>query len=138
MSLRKQIKAAALLLIIGLLLPEGASGNVVCDAFMYRNKDVHNPTTQFSPRDRIVVRVKFKNLQKGSYTFQADWYNPAGEFQDTSSSYYTIQKTTDVLSESQLELMRAGALRRLFSTSETKGYHIKFYGMWEVKKDSKL
>ena len=135
MGLQKQIIAAVVLLITGLLLPEGASGNIdiVCDSIMYRNKDVGNPTTQFSALDRIVIRVKFKDLQKGSYTFQADWYNPSGEFQDTSSSYFTIQKTSNVVSESQLELMRAGALRRMFSTSETTGYHIKFYGVWKVK-----
>jgi len=133
LGIQKQIGAAVVLLITGLLLPEGASGNIVCDSFMYRNKDVGNPTTQFSAHDRIVIRVKFRDLQKGSYTFQADWYNPFGEFQDTSSSYFTIQKTTNVVSESQLDLMRAGALRRMFTTSETTGYHIKFYGVWKVK-----
>lgn len=133
MGLQKQIIAAVVLLIAGLLLPEGVGGNITCDSFMYRNEDVDKPTTQFTPHDRIVIRVKFKDLQKGSYTFQADWYNPSGGFQDTSSSYFTIQKTTNVVSESQLELMRAGALRRMFSTSETTGYHIKFYGLWEVK-----
>lgn len=131
MNLRNQV--VVLLFAIGLLIPEGASGNNACDAFMYRNEDMQNPTTLFSPHDRIVVRVRFNNLEKGNYTFQADWYNPAGEFQDTSSSYFKIEKTTDVVSESQLELMQAGTLRRLFSTSEAKGYHIKFYGMWEVK-----
>jgi hypothetical protein len=123
------------LLTTGLILPEGANGNIdiVCDSFMYRNKDVDNPVTQFSALDRIVIQVKFKSLQKGSYTFQADWYNPSGEFQDTSSSYFTIQKTSNVVSESELELMKAGAIRRMFSTSENTGYHIKFYGVWKVK-----
>ena len=132
MGLQKRIIAAVVLLFTGLFLPEGASGNFVSDSFMYRNKEVDNPITQFSPHDRIVIQVKFKDLQKGSYTFQADWYNPSGEFQDTSSSYFTIQNTTTVVSESQLELMRAGALRRMFSMSETTGYHIKFYGVWTV------
>jgi len=131
-GLQKQIIAGVVLLITGFLLPEGVSGNITCDSFMYRNNDVDNPTNQFSPHDRIVILVKFMNLQKGSYTFQADWYNPSGEFQDTSSSYFTIQKTSNVVSESQLELMRAGAFRRLFSTSETTGFHIKFYGLWKV------
>ena len=132
MGFQKQVIAAVLLLIAGLLLPKGASGSAVCDAFMYRNKDAGNPTIQFSPHDRIVIRVKFKDLQKGSYTFQADWYNPSGEFQDTSSSYFTIQKMSDVVSESELELLRAGALHRMFSTAESTGYHIKFYGLWKV------
>ncbi len=133
MGNQKLIIAAVVLLITGLILPEGVIGNIVCDSFMYKNEDVGTPTTQFSAHDRIVIRVKFKNLKKGSYTFQADWYNATGEFQDTSSSYFTIQKTINVVSESQLELMRAGALRRMFSTSETTGYHIKFYGLWRVK-----
>ena len=134
MGLRKQIAAAVFyLLIFGMISPEGASGNIVCDSYMYKNEAVGHPTTQFSPRDRIVVRVKFKDLQEGSYTFQADWYNPSGEFQDTSSSYFNIEKRSSVVSESQLELMRAGTLRRLFSISETKGYHIKFHGVWKVK-----
>ena len=132
MSLSKQAMGALLLVTAELLFPKGASGNAVCDAFMYRNKDAGNPTIQFSPHDRIVIRVKFKDLQKGSYTFQADWYNPSGEFQDTSSSYFTIQKMSDVVSESELELLRAGALHRMFSTAESTGYHIKFYGMWKV------
>ncbi|MBC8248001.1 MAG: hypothetical protein H8E81_10480 [Deltaproteobacteria bacterium] len=135
MGLQKQIIAAVVLLTTGLILPGGASGNIniVCDSFMYRNKDVDTPITQFSALDRIVIQVKFKGLQKGSYTFQADWYNPSGEFQDTSSAYFTIQKTSNVVSESELELMKAGSLRRMFSTSETLGYHIKFYGVWKVK-----
>jgi hypothetical protein len=134
LGLRKQFAPAVFfLLIFGMISPEGVSGNILCDSFMYKNEAVDHPTTQFSPRDRIVVRVKFKDLQKGSYTFQADWYNPLGEFQDTSSSYFNIEKRSNVVSESQLELMRAGTLRRLFSTSETKGYHIKFYGVWKVK-----
>ncbi len=129
----RQVTGVITLLTMGVLLPEIAECNITYDVFMYKNDDTGSPAIQFSPHDRIVIRVKFKNLKKGSYTFQADWYNATGEFQDTSSSYFTIQKTTNVVSESQLELMRAGAFRRLFSTSETTGYHIKFYGLWRVK-----
>ena len=134
MGFRNQIAVAIFsLLVFGMISPERVNGYIVCDSYMYKNEEVGKSTTTFSPRDRIVVRVKFKDLQKGSYTFQADWYNPSGEFQDTSSSYFNIEKTANVVSESQLELMRAGTLRRLFSISETKGYHIKFHGVWKVK-----
>ncbi len=129
----RQVTAVITLLTMGVLLPEIGRSNIACDVYMYKNDDTSSPATQFSPRDRIIVRVKFLHLSKGSYTFQADWYNAFGKLQDTSSSYFTIEKTTDVYSESQLEIIRASALRRLFSTSETTGYNITFYGLWKVK-----
>ena len=103
------------------------------DVFMYKNEDRSAPTTDFSAADRIIVRIILKNLPKGAYTFHADWYNASGNLQDTSRYRFTIRKTTAEIIESQLEITEASPLRRLFSASEATGYHIKFYGKWQVK-----
>ena len=108
-------------------------GNIDYNAFMYKNEDTKIPTTDFSTDDKIVVRIIFKNLPTGDYTFHADWHNALGDLQDTSRYRFTIQKKTEEIVESQLEIMKASPLRRLFSASEATGYHIKFYGKWQVK-----
>jgi hypothetical protein len=100
---------------------------------MYKNEDIHAPTNQFSPQDKIAVRIKIKNLPKGSYTFHADWYNAFGDLQDKSRCRFTVRKQSNKVLESSLEIREASPLKKLFSASEGTGYHIKFYGKWQVK-----
>jgi hypothetical protein len=103
------------------------------DVFMYRNGDSHTPVSLFSPQDKIVVRVKLKQIPEGSYTFHADWYNAKGDLQEKNSYQFSTQTETNKMIESSLEIKKASPLKRLFSASEATGYNIKFYGKWEVK-----
>ena len=103
------------------------------DVFMYRNEESHTPASLFSLQDKIVVRIKFKKIPEGSYTFYADWYNAKGDLQEKNSYRFSTQKETNKVIESSLEIKKASPLKRLFSASEATGYNIKFYGKWEVK-----
>ena len=89
--------------------------------------------THFSPDDRICLYIDFHGIPRGEYFFQADWYNPFGELQDSSSHAFTLKAESDYAVEASLEISRAGFLSRLFSASETTGYHAKFYGEWQVR-----
>jgi hypothetical protein len=136
-SKRSLPKPLLLIWILGLsviapVLGEGAAKTGV-DVFMYKNGRPETPTTHFFTTDTIVVRVTFRGLSRGHYTFHADWYNAFGELQDSSRSEFTLDKPDNMTSESQLELIRASRLKRLFSSSESTGYSVKFYGKWRVK-----
>ena len=107
--------------------------NIDYDAFMYKNEATKIPSTDFSTDDKIIVQIIFKNLPKGDYIFHADWHNAMGDLQETSRYRFMIQKKTDEIIEAQLKITKASPLRRLFSASEATGYHLKFYGKWQVK-----
>lgn len=102
-------------------------------AYMYKNDHPGIPVTQFSPTDTIGVRVILKDLPPGLHTLHTDWYNAAGKLQDTNR--YRFEKQTDRIEaiDTQLEIIKASPLRRLFSVSEATGYHMAFYGRWQVK-----
>lgn len=102
-------------------------------AFMYKGGAAGRPTTVFSPEDRVVLYIQFRDLPAGEYSFQADWHNPFGELQDSSRHAFALQAASDYAVEASLEMTRAGFLTRLFSASETTGYHVKFYGKWQVR-----
>ena len=125
----------ATLIVLALVLPVWGktAGPNGYEVFMYKDEDPSVPTTEFSPADRIFVRIILKNLPRGDYTFHADWYNALGDLQDSSRYRFTILKKTAEIIESQLKITEASPLRRLFSASEATGYHIKFYGKWHVK-----
>ena len=123
----------ATIVVVSALLSDPARGDTNYDVFMYKNKDVQDHTVQFSPKDEIVVRIRLEDLPKGVYTFHADWYNAAGELQDASAYRFTTTQTADRGLESHLEIRKASPLKKLFSASEATGYHIKFYGKWQVK-----
>ena len=125
----------AVIVLCLILLP--ATGETLekinCRAFMFKNQDGRQPAEVFSPQDEIIVHVKFVQLPKGDYTFQAEWYNSFGEMQDSSTYHFSLQTPSNYAVESWLEINRAGFLKRLFSASETTGYSVKFYGKWQVK-----
>lgn len=101
-------------------------------ACLYRNEDPR-PALQFAPADTITACLIVKDLPAGRYTFHADWYNAAGELQE--SSRYPFEQGANRIDriEARLELIKASPLRRIFSGSEATGYHIKFYGQWQVR-----
>ena len=109
------------------------SDKIDCRAFMYKNLNGRQPAEVFSPHEEIIVHVKFIQLPKGDYTFQADWFNSYGELQESSSFSFSLEKPSIYAVESWLEMKRAGFFKRLFSASETTGFNVKFYGRWEVK-----
>jgi hypothetical protein len=118
-----------------LLLPISgqASESMERDVSMYRNEDRRRPVSLFSPKDKIVVRIKLKKIPKGFHTFYADWYNANGDLQEKNSYRFSTSKETNKIIESSLEIKKASPLKRLFSASEATGYNIKFYGKWQVK-----
>ena len=102
-------------------------------AYMYKNDNRGTPVTRFSPTDAIGLLVIFKDLEDGHYTFHADWYNAAGKLQETSRYRFTKQPDRTEVIDAQLDIIKASPLKRLFSSTETTGYHMKFYGKWRVK-----
>lgn len=102
-------------------------------AYMYKNDNRNVPITHFSPSDTIGVRLTLEDLPEGQYTLHADWYNAAGELQETSRYRFTKQPGQTEVIDAQLNIIKASPLRRLFSSTETTGYHMKFYGKWRVK-----
>ena len=102
-------------------------------AYMYKNDNRSIPVTRFSPTDTIGLLVIFNDLEEGHYTFHADWYNASGKLQETSRYRFTKQPGRAEIIDAQLEIIKASPLRRLFSSTETTGYHMKFYGKWRVK-----
>jgi len=101
--------------------------------YLYKNEDPA-PAIRFSPTDRIVACLILKDLPSGRYTFHADWYNAAGKLQESSRHQFEQRSKRDEKKiESRLEFIKASLLRRIFSASESTGYHMKFYGNWEVR-----
>ncbi|MBW1696529.1 MAG: hypothetical protein JRH18_08235 [Deltaproteobacteria bacterium] len=131
------MKSLPLALLTAMIMSSAALGQVTeslhCEVFMYKNEVVHVPVGVFSPQDKIVVRIKVKQIPRGFYTFHADWYNPKGDLQNQCSYRFSLQKTKNKVLESYLVIKKASALKRLFSISESSGYNIKFYGRWKVK-----
>lgn len=107
--------------------------SIEAEVCLYKNSAPSTPTVRFSPGDTIVLRVGFKNLPAGDYTFHADWYNAKGELQETSRYAFTLKDKGKEILETQLNLIKASPLRRLVSASEATGYHMKFFGKWQVK-----
>jgi len=126
---------SALIVVYLVLLPSvgRTTDQINYRIFMYKNNEVAQPTTLFSPHDKIVVYIKFFNLPGGEYTFHADWYNSFGELQDSSNYSFALPGAADHAVESSMGMSKAGFLTRLFSVSETTGYSVKFYGKWQVK-----
>ena len=127
-----KINFLAMLLFIGSAIPvhSHAQHHV---AYMYKNDNRSTPVTRFSPTDTIGLRVIFNDLEEGHYTFHADWYNASGKLQETSRYRFTKQPGRVEIIDAQLEIIKASPLRRLFSSTEATGYHMKFYGNWRVK-----
>ena len=127
-----KINFLAMLLFIGSAIPvhSHAQHHV---AYMYKNDNRSTPVTRFSPTDTIGLRVIFNDLEEGHYTFHADWYNSDSILQETSRCRFTQYNDRSRIIESQLEIIKASPLRRMFSTTEATGFHMKFYGKWRVK-----
>ena len=89
--------------------------------------------TRFSPGDTIGVRLTLKDLPQGTYTLHMDWYNASGKLQDTNRHRFIKKNHRTEIFDAQLEILKASPLRRLFSASEATGYHVSFYGKWQVK-----
>ena len=106
--------------------------DVTCEAFMFRNEDSRNPVFEFSPQDKVVIRVRFKNLKQGHYTLHTDWYNPLGKIQEKSSFRFTQQRQASFSAQSWIQLKSAGFMKRMFSVSNSGGYNVKFFGEWRV------
>ena len=101
-------------------------------AYMYKHDHRHVPVTHFSPADTIGMRLTLKDLAKGAYTLHVDWHNASGELQETNRYRFNKQTEATEVFEVQLDIIKASPLRRLFSVSEATGYHMKFYGKWQV------
>jgi len=102
-------------------------------AYMYKNDNRSTPVTRFSPADTIGLCLVLKDLPEGDYAFHADWYNADGKLQETSRHRFTKQPGRAEIIAAELKMIKASPIRRMFSTTETTGYHMKFYGKWRVK-----
>ena len=106
--------------------------DVTCEAYMFKNEDSRHPVFEFSPHDKVFIRVKFKNLKQGLYTLHTDWYNPLGKLQEKSSFQFTQRRQASFSAQSWIQLKRAGFMKRVFSVSNSGGYNVKFFGEWRV------
>ena len=124
---------ASVLLCIGIIVSayagEGTRKFGDYDVFMYKNEEFHNPTTVFSPSDKIFIDITFFEL-KGDYVLDTYWYNPLGKLQETTSHTFTLHEKSSYTAWSWLALKEKGRLGRLLSATE---YDIEFYGKWRVE-----
>jgi hypothetical protein len=127
-----RIHILVMLLFIGSAIPvhSHAQHHV---AYMYKNDNRGIPVTRFSPTDTIGVCQVLNDLAGGDYAFHADWYNAVGKLQETSRYRFTKQAGRAEIIDAQLEIIKASPVRRMFSTTEATGFHMKFYGKWRVK-----
>lgn len=102
-------------------------------AYMYKNDHRNVPVGRFSPNDAIGVLLTLKDLSKGDYTLHVDWYDASGKLQDSDRHRFTEPDPRTEVFEAELKIIKASPLRRLFSASEATGYHMRFYGKWQVK-----
>jgi len=127
-----KIHFLTILLFIGPIIPIHSHAQHHA-TYMYKNDNRGIPVTRFSPTDTIGLLVIFKDLEEGHYTFHADWYNAAEKLQETSRYRFTKQPGQTEVIDAQLNIIKASPLKRLFSSTETTGFHMKFYGKWRVK-----
>ena len=130
LSLKTTLLTTCLLLISAL----PASGHAQqYSAYMYNTENRSVPMQRFSPSDTIGVRLTLKDLPQGDYTLHVDWYDASGKLQDSNRHRFVKQGTRSEVFEAELKIIKASPLRRLFSASETTGYHMRFYGKWQVR-----
>jgi len=99
------------------------------EVFMYKNEEVNNPTSVFSPSDKIFIQIKFFGL-KGDCILDTYWYNPSGKLQETTSHRFILHEKSSYTAWSWLALKKMGHLSRILSATE---YSIEFYGRWRVE-----
>ena len=124
---------ASVLLCVGIIVSayagEGTKKFGDYDVFMYKNEEFDNPTTVFSPSDKIFIDITFFEL-KGDYVLDTYRYNPLGKLQETTSHGFTLHEKSSCTAWSWLALKEKGRLGRLLSATE---YDIEFYGKWRVE-----
>jgi hypothetical protein len=133
---RKLICLAVSLILVMVAAPSSFSNinlqDVTCEAFMFKNEESLSPVSEFTPRDKVVIRIKFKDLKPGHYTVHTDWYNPLGKLQEKSAFSFQQKRQASFSAQSWIQLKRAGFMKRLFTVSNSGGYNMKFYGEWRV------
>jgi hypothetical protein len=101
-----------------------------CKISMYKKGEINNPSTIFSPYDKIFIDVHLHQLPIGQYTLNTLWYNPSGELQENTLFDFNIMNKSNFRILSWLKLHKASPARRLFFGSN---YNIKFFGNWHVE-----
>jgi len=93
----------SIVIIISAYAGEGTKKYGECEVFMYKNEEVDNPTTVFSPSDKIFIHIIFFEL-KGDYILDTHWYNPSGKLQETTRHTFTLDEESSYNAWSWLAL----------------------------------
>jgi len=131
-NLKMRLFASVLLsvaIIVSAYAGEGTKKYGEYDVFMYKNEEVDNPTTVFSPSDKVFIHIIFFEL-KGDYILDTHWYNPSSKLQETTRHTFTVDEEFSYDAWSWLALKKQGRLDRVLSATE---YSIEFYGRWRVE-----
>jgi hypothetical protein len=96
------------------------------EVFMYKNEEYNRPINIFSPWDKISLKIKFFDLQKGNYEIRIHWYNPKNELQEANTHHFVLQKKSPYTVEACLTLEGHQSLLDY-------DFDMKFFGKWQVK-----
>ena len=99
------------------------------EAFMYKEGELNNPISSFSPSDKIFLNIKLHSLMKGTNVVKIYWYNPSGKLQESTIHSFNIREKNTYSFWGWLVLEK-GATSRVATANE---YNFNYYGKWRLE-----
>lgn len=101
-----------------------------CEGATFKDSEFTKPATDFSPYEKVFLRIICKGLPAGTYAITSDWKNSQNEIYRQNRHEFTLNQQSDYMTFSWIKLIRKGPLKRTFTGQD---FSAMSYGEWTVR-----